>query len=175
MEGRIEKFKKIMEPCKERVSSVALDWLIGNDFFIAPASINHHGAYTGGLFEHSLVVTEQLLKLTKQLDLKWTYKESPYIVGMFHDLCKTDNYQCMPNGQWEYKNETSLPGHGDKSVILALRLLHLTDEEILCIRWHMGAFDNKEKWNAYSRAVARYTNVLHTHTADMIATHIIGI
>ena len=47
MEGRIEKFKKIMEPCKERVSSVALDWLIGNDFFIAPASINHHGAYTG--------------------------------------------------------------------------------------------------------------------------------
>lgn len=87
MEGRIEKFKKIMEPCKERVSSVALDWLIGNDFFIAPASINHHGAYTGGLFEHSLVVTEQLLKLTKQLDLKWTYKESPYIVGMFHDLC----------------------------------------------------------------------------------------
>ena len=88
MESRIEKFKEIMEPCKVRIAPAAFEWLIKNNFFTAPASIHHHGAYDGGLFDHSLTVTEQLLKLTKQLDLKWTNRESPRIVGMFHDLCK---------------------------------------------------------------------------------------
>ena len=41
-----------------------------------------------------------------------------------------------------------------------------------CIRYHMGAFIDKEQWNDYTRAVEQYPNVLWTHTADMIASHV---
>lgn len=159
------------------------------DFFTAPASIGHHGNYDGGLFEHSFEVTMQLLTLTEKLDLQWDDPRSPYIVGMFHDICKCDNYKKVKKPclyaedvpieyeeKWEYNNECSMPGHGEKSVILTQNILGpLTDEEIMCIRWHMGAFDNKENWTYYSRAVRDYPNVLFTHTADMMASQIMGI
>lgn len=51
----------------------------------------------------------------------------------------------------------------------------LTEEEMLCIRWHMGAFDDKEHWNNYGRACTAYPNVLYTHTADMIAARVLGV
>lgn len=49
----------------------------------------------------------------------------------------------------------------------------LTEEEIMCIRYHMGAFTDKEEWSDYTRAIHKYPNVLWTHQADMIATHIV--
>lgn len=158
------------------------------NFFVAPASINHHGNHDGGLYEHCNEVTFQLLYLTKRLDLIWSRPESPYIVGMFHDLCKCDNYvktreifkyadgstHILPSdGHWEYNKNILIPGHGEKSVMMAQNIYgYLTEEEIMCIRWHMGAFDDKSNWQYYSGAVAKYPNVLFTHTADMIASQI---
>ena len=56
------------------------------------------------------------------------------------------------------------------------RYMKLTDEEIACIRWHMGAFEKDPKmWDYYSRAIEIYPNVLYTHTADMIASRIVGV
>ena len=145
-------------------------------FFVAPASIGHHGQYEGALFDHSYEVAKALVNLTEKLCLKWENERSPYIVGMFHDLCKMDNYVKNDNEEWQYNNATLLPGHGEKSVIIALTMLrNLTDEELYCIRWHMGAFDTKENWNSYGRACTNYPNVLYTHTADMIAARIVGI
>lgn len=158
-------------------------------FFFMPASVGHHGNNDGGLFEHSFEVTMQLLTLTEKLDLQWDDPRSPYIVGMFHDICKCDNYTKVQKAvessdgdsvileeKWEYNKECSMPGHGEKSVILTQNILGpLTDEEIMCIRWHMGAFDDKENWKYYSRAVRDYPNVLFTHTADMMASQIMGI
>ena len=145
-------------------------------FFVAPASISHHGQYEGALFDHSYEVAKALVNMTEKLGLKWENERSPYIVGMFHDLCKMDNYIKTDSEEWQYNNATLLPGHGGKSVIIALKLLgDLTDEELYCIRWHMGAFDNKDNWNSYGRACTQYPNVLYTHTADMIAARIVGI
>lgn len=48
-------------------------------------------------------------------------------------------------------------------------------EEILCIRYHMGAFVDQKEWNDYTRAIHECPNVLWTHTADMIAAHILEI
>ena len=140
-------------------------------FLDAPASTKYHGAYTGGLFDHSMAVTQNLLKLTKKLKLKWKRPESPYIVGLFHDLCKCDQYKGEADGTYSYV-KTLLPGHGEKSVIIAQQIMPLTEEEILCIRWHMGAFDEKENWSLYGEAVEKYPNVLFTHTADMMASKI---
>ena len=169
---RIEQFSTLMQ---SYVPEDFFYWLIKTGFFKAPASIHHHGVYSGALFDHSFAVTKILLSLTKRLELKWQKERSPYIVGMFHDLCKLDNYTRSDNEAWEYNNATLLPGHGDKSVMMLQQYMRLTEEEMLCIRWHMGAFDDKENWNSYGRACTEFPNVLYTHTADMIAARILGI
>lgn len=154
------------------------DWLVGHGFFYAPASTKFHGAHEGGLFKHSLSVTAHLLDLTEKCRLKWSNLRSPYIVGMFHDLCKIDQYRPIKLGEtlgWEYNLNTLLKGHGDKSVMLLSQFYTLTEEEIMCIRYHMGAFTDKSEWNDYTRAVNRYPNVLWTHTADMLASHVEGV
>lgn len=146
------------------------------NFFTAPASANHHGNYEGGLFDHSYEMTLQLLDLTNKLGLVWPRQESPYVIGMFHDICKCDNYIYNEKlNKYEYNEKTTLPGHGDKSAIVAQKLWPLLEEEILCIRWHMGAYDDKENWNHLGTAIEKYPNVLYTHIADMIASKIKGI
>lgn len=181
-EMRIEEFKELMQKAFRHIPRSINDTVLQLDelgFFSAPASTKFHGVYSGGLFDHSKTVTEQLLNLTERLGLKWCNERSPYIVGMLHDLCKCDTYKYVgdENGKplYVYNKETLLDGHGKKSVILAQNILHgrLTDEEIACIRWHMGAFDDKERWSYYNHAIKLYPNVLYTHTADMIALAIL--
>lgn len=164
-----------------------IDWLTKNGFFYAPASTKYHGNYEGGLFDHSLSVAKHLVGLTESCQLKWRDCRSPYLVGMFHDLCKIDQYRLERQGvtldgtiiedplRWEYNPDTLLKGHGDKSVMLLSQFYALTEEEIMCIRYHMGAFCPKEEWNDYTRAVRAYPNVLWTHQADMLASHVEGV
>ena len=156
------------------ISKYVLDEL---GYFDAPASTKYHGNYEGGLFDHSLTVTEALLNLTNKLGLEWSRPDSPYIVGMYHDLCKCDIYEYdLETDSYKYNADTILDGHGSKSVIITLKHIPLTDEEISCIRWHMGAFETDTKlWGYYGRAIEEYPNVLYTHMADMIASKIKGI
>lgn len=94
-----------------------------------------------------------LVELSAANALKWKRPASPFIVGMFHDLCKIDQYRgtCCKDGalhdhivDWEYNPNTLFKGHGDKSIILLSQFLTLTDEEVACIRYHMGAFTEKK-------------------------------
>lgn len=172
---RIEKYKKFMP---ENLHGY-IEKLDEIGFFNMPASIGHHGNYEGGLFDHSLEVTKALVEMTEKLGLKWERDDSPYIVGMFHDLCKIDNYKKVfdLSGEiWRYNKDCFLDGHGEKSVIFLQQMMPLTAEEISCIRWHMGAFEtDSKKWEYYGRAIEQYPNVLYTHTADMIASRIKGV
>ena len=165
-----------------------IDWLVTNGFFHAPASTKYRGNHEGGLFDHSLAVAKHLVGLTESCQLKWKNCRSPYLVGMFHDLCKIDQYRhpkldlhlldgtkLYSEHEWEYNPDTLLKGHGDKSVMLLSQFYALTEEEIMCIRYHMGAFCPKEEWNDYTRAVRVYPNVLWTHQADMLASHVEGV
>lgn len=171
-QSRIDKMVDFMG---EYVTEEIVIELFNDGFFVKPASIHHHGQYDGALFDHSFEVAKALVEMTEKLGLEWKLERSPYIVGMFHDLCKLDNYvKSKCDEAWEYNNATLLPGHGEKSVIIAQRLMQLTDEELYCIRWHMGAFDSKENWNSYGRACTVFPNVLYTHTADMVAARIKG-
>ncbi len=146
-------------------------------FFTAPASTKYHGAYEGGLFDHSLAVAGELCHLTDRLGLAWDRPESPFIVGMFHDLCKVDNYVWdIETERYKYNPDIIIPGHGEKSLVMYMKCNYLTDEEIACIRWHMGAYETDTKlWEYYGRAIEKYPNVLYTHTADMIASKIMGV
>lgn len=165
-------------------------YLLANGFFSAPASTKYHGAYEGGLFDHSFAVMNFLVELSAKNGLKWQRTESPFIVGMFHDLCKIDNYRhpiveelfdgnkacpIYDESKWEYNPNTRFKGHGDKSIILLSQHIVLTEEEALCIRYHMGAFVEKDEWRDYTNAIHRYANVLWTHHADMLASHVVGI
>lgn len=169
--GRVIQYKKIMGLYAD---IIPLEYLIQDNFFDLPASTKYHGVYKGGLFDHSYAVTKALLKLTAYLDLQWQDPRSPYIVGMFHDYCKTDMYKYdEKEDKWVYNTDQLISGHGDKSVILLSKYLKLTDEEIHCIRWHMGAYETDTNlWNYYGRSIEKYPNVLYTHTADMIASRI---
>jgi hypothetical protein len=91
---------------------------------------------------------------------------------MLHDLCKCDQYIRKDDDTYEYNTGLTLTGHGEKSIILAQNIISLTEEEVLCIRWHMGAFDDKQNWNTYGAAIEQFPNVLYTHTADMMAARI---
>lgn len=153
-------------------------YLLTNGFFHAPASTKYHGAYEGGLFDHSLMVTNSLVELSAKNELKWQRAESPFIVGMFHDLCKIDQYRHPKREmlvEWEYNPDTLIKGHGDKSVILLSQHMTLTEEEAMCILYHMGAFTDREQWKDYTNAIHMFPNVLWTHHADMIASHIVGV
>ena len=168
-----------------------VDYLITTGFFTAPASTKYHGNYEGGLLKHSSAVAKFLVQLTEDNHLTWKNPRSPYVVGMFHDLCKIDQYRHPVTGHieefnggrtsiydeqaWEYNPDTLLKGHGDKSVMLLSQFYILTDEEIMCIRYHMGAFTDKSEWNDYTRAVSQHPNVLWTHQADMLASHVAGV
>lgn len=155
-----------------------VDWLVANGFFHAPASTKYHGNHEGGLLEQSYMVAKALVGMSEREGLAWSNPRSPWVVGMFHDLCKIDQYRPFMDGEsvgWEYNPDTLLKGHGDKSVMLLSQFYTLTEEEIMCIRYHMGAFTPKEEWNDYTRAVNHYPNVLWTHQADMLASHVAGV
>lgn len=151
-------------------------WLKAHGFFVAPASLGHHGNQCGGLFTHSLLVTRELKRYTRSVGLQWNSNNSAWIVGMFHDICKTDDYAFNWNeGKWEWNKQQIYSGHGDKSVIMLQRHLNLNEQEIACIRWHMGSFTDQKEWEYYGRAVERYPVVLFTHTADMYASRALGV
>lgn len=173
---RISQFIEIMsEPLTPTYCEGVKNYLLQMGFFDAPASTKYHGNYPGGLFDHSFHMTKALTLLTQKLGLIWEHERSPYVVGMLHDLCKCDQYVQRDDGGFEYQRNLTLCGHGEKSVILAQRIIPLTAEEILCIRWHMGAYESKEVWDNLGAAIEKFPNVLYTHTADMIASCVIGI
>lgn len=152
-----------------------LDYLNDN-FFTSPASTKYHGAYEGGLYDHSKAVFLRLKELTEKNDLKWQRDESPFIVGMFHDLCKCDQYIANDHYvgdpiTYSFNTNTLLKGHGSKSVIILSQFINLTEEEMLCIRYHMGAYE-KEEWTEFDAAIRKYPNVLWTHMADQLASKI---
>lgn len=62
---RIGHFNDLMEPAAHLFPVGFTQDLKANGFFTAPASTKYHGAFEGGLFEHSRNVTQVLVALTK--------------------------------------------------------------------------------------------------------------
>lgn len=149
-----------------------MNYMKTGGFFTAPASTKYHGVYEGGLYDHSKAVFNRLQWMTINLRLNWQRSISPFIIGFFHDLCKCDQY-IMLDGKYEYSTNTLLKGHGDKSIMILSRFMTLTEEEMLCIRYHMGAYE-KDDWDGFDRAIKKYPNVLMAHTADMFASKVDG-
>lgn len=166
-----------------------LTWLENEtDFYSAPASSQFHGAFEGGLLNHSLAVYKYLKNFTKAL--QDVQENSLVIMGLLHDLCKANfftktvrNVKIPGEKRWEehesYSIDDQLPmGHGEKSVYLAMKYIKLSDEEALAIRWHMGGFDDAARayagGKAQSNAFHQYPVAAALNIADMYVTHILG-
>jgi hypothetical protein len=174
-QNNLDKFIEKYSDRSERLKDI-IELLVDMGYFVCPAAKGHHGNHPGGLFEHSEAVTEILLELTSKLGLQWSSEDSPMVIGLLHDLCKTDQYKFESDGTIIWNNDQLYDGHGEKSLIMALDVIEwLTPEEMACIRYHMGAFTDEKEWKFYSKAVNTFPNVLWTHTADMIASQIKGI
>ena len=139
-----------------------------SDFFTAPASARFHGAYAGGLCEHSVNVYHCLTAYLERERVKELYgleypAESAALVSLLHDVCKTGCYRQGsrnvkgPDGKWQavptFFYEDPLPyGHGEKSVYILSGFLRLTREED-------GAFALQRAKGADMETALRYANV----------------
>jgi len=155
------------------------------DFFTAPASTRFHGAYEGGLCEHSLNVYDCLCDYMHRERVRELYgltcsEETLAIVSLLHDVCKINCYKPSfrnvkdEHGVWQkvpsYEYEDALPyGHGEKSVYILSGFLRLTREEAFAIRFHMG-FSGTEEVRLVSDAFEKYPLAFALHTADMEAS-----
>lgn len=71
MKTRQERLKEFWNsPVTVALPSDFCKWLECSEFFYAPASTKYHGNYEGGLFDHSFMVMNTLVDLTRHNNLK---------------------------------------------------------------------------------------------------------
>lgn len=190
-----EEFVKLLKSTGRDGVDDVIEELERLGFFSAPASAGHHLNVEGGLVQHSLntckaafVIWEGMKALEPSLDTE-VKKESIIISALLHDVCKADIYKRSVKkrknklGQWEdcegYKvSYKDFPmGHGEKSlVVILLSGLELYDDEMLAIRWHMGAWglnqNSFEDVRNYDTAQKEYPLVAIIHAADVMAANV---
>lgn len=195
-----EKNKQEFEDLLRSTKREGIDYVIGDlehdGFFEAPASAGHHLNVAGGLCQHSLNVCHAAMMIYEgmgKLDPASAGKvkrESVIIASLLHDVCKTDIYhrtvkkrKNKVTGMWEDSEGYGISykkfpmGHGEKSVIqLLLSGLALQDDEMLAIRWHMGAFglnlNSYEDERCYDTARMEYPLCSIVQCADSLAAAI---
>ena len=188
MTKREEFIAVYQENIKRRGADRLLEWLDSDasDFFTAPSSTRFHGAYEGGLVEHSLNVYECLKDYLSRPRTKDLYgmdytPETIAVTARLHDICKVGfyavDYRNAKNDQgvWEkvpyYTVRDTLPyGHGEKSVYMIQSFMRLTRDEAFAIRYHMGFSGNEDK-NSVGRALEMFPLALAVNVADMEATY----
>ena len=158
------------------------DWLLNkSDFATAPASTKYHSACESGLLAHSLTVFDRLLEIRDHYGLNCP-SETVIICGLLHDVCKANFYKTSERnakdekGNWikvpYYEIEDRFPyGHGEKSVYILNEFIHLTVEEAMAIRWHMGLSDSDYATRcSLAAAMEKYPLILALQVADQMAT-----
>lgn len=182
----VDKLKSVNRPGIDAL----IDFLDNSDYFTAPASTKYHGAYEGGLAEHSVNVLDCMLTLNDTLNKVYGMPkddlDSIIIVALLHDLCKTDTYHTKElwrkdaNGKWEsyigYVREPKLcMGHGPKSIYIANTYIGLSEKEAQAILYHMGAYDVSDYMthNELGEAFSKNSLAYKLHTADMMATYVL--
>lgn len=150
-----------------KLPSGAMDKLKAIGYYDAPASKGHHLAVKGGLVQHSLNVTNRLVELSDVMAIGWSREESPWIVGMLHDLVKCQCYRLNDDGQTYSYVQPKWPGHGVASVMIATVELgiQLYPDEAAAIIHHMGAF------GLTGRAMDEFNAALEVFPEQIIATH----
>ena len=118
----------------------------------APASVRYHLSVEKGLLQHSVGVTQTLLRL-KNLLAPTLSDESCVIVGLFHDVGKVgmpDAPRYIKNGnKFSYnKNQVEMQ-IANRSLYLVSKYIPLSDEEAQAILYHDGQYIPENRFIAH--------------------------
>lgn len=185
MQTPAERFIELLKS----TGTLGMDRLIltlkNSDWFIAPASTKYHGAYPGGLVDHSLAVYDELERLYaayKDSVPEYT-RESRITVALLHDLCKMNTYKPVTKsrknefGQWEkyqgwdHDEQFKFGGHGSKSVYIASQHILLTPVEAAAINCHMATWE-EGKTREIAQVFQNNKLAWLLHAADEAATFV---
>lgn len=189
---RRERFENLLRDTQRENIEYIIEDLDRWGFFEAPASSQGHGAYPGGLLEHSLNVYDAAMAVREDMiaarpDIeKMLQPNSIAIAALLHDVCKADLYRLVKRKKrneigmyeevevYEIHDENFPVGHGEKSVILLLQSgLEMLDEEICAIRWHMGPWNMSRDDEKFYRQAGKMSPLQPLiHAADTIASAI---
>lgn len=193
-----DEFLAMLQSTEREGMDAVVEYLKKSHFFQDPASVNRHLCNEGGLMEHSMNVCRMALKLRNlAIEMKPDLeprlpKDSVIICALLHDLCKCNIYKEATrnrknkDGRWESYatwdvDYSRFPlGHGEKSVIMLLHMgLKLTKDEIIAIRWHMGAwnlaFQSYEEKSNISAAAETCPLLAIIQAADGMSAHLLEI
>ena len=191
-----EQFIELLRSTESQGIEKVIQYLEESGFFSAPASTAFHLNYEGGLMEHSMNVYKMAIAMREPIvamkpEMREKLQEKSIIIAaLLHDVCKAKIYQktkkwnMNSQGKWEQKegyttDYSQMPfGHGEKSVIILLDLgLKMTVDEMVAIRWHMGAWDlsfqSYEAKSNINESGNRYPLLSLIQAADNMATHIL--
>ena len=176
-----------------------------HQFLTSPASAKYHGAYDGGLFDHSMAVLEAAIKLAPAFNIQLV--DIDPIPFIFHDLCKVGLYKPVTKEKttesgkkqkftvYEYNNDMEQIQHGPESLRRLLNVesrsdyssfddpldkttykYTMTERYQYAIAYHMGAFDTgTDERIKFGNMCGLVPEVLWMHTADMVASKIMGL
>lgn len=176
-----------------------VDFLLGSDFFEAPASTFYHSNFAGGLCHHSLNVYYELVRLAEIYAPGVYDANSLLIVGLLHDISKTNFYEkyimnkkvYMPSGtkhdnqgrfDWfaeeaykvrDVKDRFIGAEHGTNSMFLVSKYIPLTFEESVAIINHHFINDTNGLIKDISAIYNRYSLATLIHLADMAAVYLL--
>ena len=160
-----------------------IEWMENNGFFTAPCSTNYHLATEGGLARHSLNVCDTIINMARAL---CSLENAPdfnslVLVALLHDLGKCGDFNkpmyvenVLKSGKRsESKPFESNPNllyipHEVRSVVIAERFIHLTEEEEHAILYHNGTYTGLGyEWKGKEKILD-----LLLHWSDMFVSHI---
>jgi hypothetical protein len=128
-------------------------WLEQSDYFVSPASTVYHGAFEGGLCDHSLKVMELFTDINTHIE-KYAPRDTVIICGLLHDLCKVGAYKKFIKEQKiiyrHTENHASSYYHATLSLDIIEGFITLTPLEHDIILYHMGLFGCHGRYCEYS-------------------------
>ena len=160
-----------------------MEWIENSDFYTCPASSRFHGAYDGGLLDHSLNVYDELNRILSVYPEIQVSEESVVIAALFHDLCKVNMYVTEKRnrknsaGNWESYDAYTINekfcfgGHGSKSVYLVQHFIDLSPEEAVAINCHMSSWEDGAA-KSVGNAFENFPFAWALHVADEAATFV---
>lgn len=146
------RFDELIGEVKREGMDKLMEALEDSGYFFAPASSGYHLAKDSGLLEHSVNVTNLMLKLEDRLE-HGASRESIILTGLFHDLGKAGDYgkaNYIENILKSGKRSEAKPFERNKallniphevaSVAILNRYIALTEEEAFAILYHNGLY-----------------------------------
>jgi len=147
------RFNGYMELIDRDGKSELIKMLSDCNYFTAASSSKFHGSWIGGNLEHSLAVTNVLIKFYNSQSEYTINRESLIICGLFHDLGKSTYYgkptyvtNYLKSGKISdaspYEKNKALLGipHQIASIQMLSKHIELTEQESFAILFHNGLY-----------------------------------